>query len=210
MRKKVNPFTHLWFHPVDTVKSVLMERSFWGIFFLAFLGAWATSLFGTMDQKNMVTSSGDLPNSFIIIFAGAVGAIFALIVGSIFTAFFYWLAGKILKGTGSFVALYKGSMFLTFPHFLLFPFVIIYLIAYPANFYNTDLDQTAGSVTLAIIVVILAVICSIYTFIVGIVMLSEVHQFSKWKAFFTMILSVVVISAIIFACVGIFLGLTQL
>ncbi|MCA9724720.1 MAG: hypothetical protein KC452_05445, partial [Kurthia sp.] len=76
--------------------------------------------------------------------------------------------------------------------------------------YNTDLDQTAGSVTLAIIVVILAVICSIYTFIVGIVMLSEVHQFSKWKAFFTMILSVVVISAIIFACVGIFLGLTQL
>ncbi|MEG0681865.1 MAG: YIP1 family protein, partial [Eubacterium sp.] len=131
-----------------------------------------------------------------LFFEAIVSAVFTLLIGAAFIAFFYWIIGKLFKGIGTFKDLYKGAMITSMPFILIVPFALVWLFMSPETYLDTKL--TSGTtMILMIIVSVASFIASVYAFILTIVMISEVHKITKWKAFFTMILPTLILVAFI-------------
>lgn len=194
METEKNPYLALWKSPRAMIRTVLSKKSFWAIFALTFFGAWGASLFELADGFNQESyASSSVIMNLLSSIAGAVGV---LLVAAAFIAFFYWIVGKIFKGTGTFMDLYKGAMISSMPHIIVLPFALIWLIGSPESFINNDLTTGFWSFIMIITNILLA-IASIYSIVLTIVMISEVHNFSKWKAFFTMFIPMFIIIVIV-------------
>lgn len=215
MNKKLNPFVSIWKSPRETVRSVLVHKGFWAIAFLSFFGAWASALFASLNAENsqiddeVSFTQPSLPMEFAI---SIISGIASVLIGCAFIALLYWAIGKLLfKGQGTYMDLYKGSMLTAFPFYIALPFILAFLILYPNEFYNNDLNFNGVTMFLYAVVVVLGLIGSIYAFVVTIVMISEIHKISKWKAFFTMFIPTFILFIIIMVIVVVlFIGLAAI
>ncbi|GEK33842.1 YIP1 family protein [Kurthia sibirica] len=200
-----HPYRTLWTSPRIMIRTLLSKKSFWVIFALSFLGAWGAALFESVNKIGMEKSQNldDLSNPTVAmtLVSTLLTAVFGLLVGAAIIAFFYWIIGKLFKGTGMYKDLYKGSMITSMPYFIVVPFTLIWLFGSPATYFDNEVTRSALWTVMMGLTYITAFIASVYTFVLSIVMISEVHNFSKWKAFFTMIIPtlVIVVIVIIFA-----------
>lgn len=202
-QNEMNPFKTMWRQPRETIKYLLLNKSFWYIAFLGFLGAWASALFERNDAANEKDYDGKLinpefvkPNAIIELLTTAISGAITVLLGALILAFCYWLIGKLFKGTGTFNDLYRGSILTTMPYIIALPIAIIWLVLTPNSFYGIG-DMSALGMVFSILAGVLMVISSIYAIVLTIVMISEVHQFSKWKAFFTMLIPAAIVIAIV-------------
>lgn len=209
MENKLNPFLTIWRQPRQTIRYLLVNKSFWYIAMISFFGAWASGLISSVDEKNtkeIAELSFTKPNFFVELVVSALSGVATILIGTAILAVFYWLIGKLLGGKGIYSDLYKGTMLTMLPYGILLPFLLLWLIIAPNSFYGIG-DQTAViDIIFSVVFAIASIVLTIFVFIVTITMLSEVHQFSKWRAFFTMIIPIValiifilVILVIIFA-----------
>lgn len=203
-QKTLNPFKTMWRQPRATIRNLLLTKGFWTIVLLGFLGSWASTLFDktgaateTDYDSKLINPNFVKPNILLEIISTAALSILSILLGAAIIAFFYWLIGKLFKGTGTFNDLYKGSILTTMPYAIALPFLLVWLLIAPNSFYEIgDATSVIGSV-FSIIVGVLMVIASIYAIVFTVVMISEVHQFSKWKAFGTLILPMIVFLGIL-------------
>lgn len=204
----MNPFVTMWRQPRETIKYLLLNKGFWIIALLGFVGAWASALYestGKADEKdiegNLVNPDFVQPNFLMELITTAFSAIITVLIGGAIVAFFYLIIGKIFKGTGVFKDMYKGAMLTTMPMGIVLPFVLIWLVLVPSDFYGIGNGMGLIGSILSVIAGVLMVVATIYTIVLTIVMISEVHQFSKWKAFFTMLIPAAVVIAIVLVIV---------
>ena len=215
MKKNLNPFVSIWRSPRETVRSVLVHKGFWVIAILSFFGAWASALFASLDAKNSQIDENATftqPSLPMELASSIIGGIASVLIGGAFIALLYWGIGKLLfKGQGTYMDLYKGSMLSALPFYIALPFILAFLIIYPNEFYNIDLNFDGVAMFLYAAVVVLGLVGSVYAFVVTIVMISEIHKISKWKAFFTMFIpSFILFIVIMVIVVVLFMGLSAI
>lgn len=206
MEKNLNPFLSIWRQPRETIRYLLVNKSFWYIAIISFFGAWASGLVSSVDEK----STKDLseltftkPNLFVEIIMSALSGVVAIFIGAAILAFFYWIIGKIFGGKGVYMDFYKGSMLTMLPYGIMLPLLLLWLIIAPNSFYGITVDSSAIDIIFTLLFGIVAVVLTIFVFIITVVMISEVHQFSKWRAFFTMIIPIVLLVIFIFVLLAI-------
>lgn len=205
MEKKKDIFIGIWSSPRAVIKDALITMSFWKIVLISLLGALGASIFTNIDAASLAVFSDEIasvkdykmPSFAYELFVGLLSALATLLIASPLMALFYWLVGKLFKGTGTFMDLYKGSM-LTFVPLSILPLVVIgWLVISPETYYGvTEASSVIGSVLIALAMAIIA-ITLVYTVIVTIVMVSEVHQFSKWRAFFTILIPTALLTVVL-------------
>lgn len=205
MDKKKNIFIAIWSAPREAIKSALLTMSFWKIVLISFLGALGASIIVNFDAASLAVISDEIgnvkdyemPSIVYELFIAILSALATLLIASPIMALVYWLFGKLFKGTGTFMDLFKGSMLAYVPLSIIPIVIIIWLVISPETFYGvTESSSAIGSLFMALAMAIV-VLTFIYTIVVTIVMVSEVHQFSKWRAFFTIVIPTALITVVL-------------
>lgn len=176
----MNIFSTIWTQPRQAMRTILDEKSLLLpllILVLGSIGAMLSSLYGSSDTANVSTI-------FLVLFAIIGGPIFYLISNTIF-AFLVMLLGKwLFKGTATFIDIFKVMAISYLPYIAAIPVFGIWLVLNPDSLVSTDNTGLLG----LLVMILLTITMSIFMFIFNIVGVSEAHQFSKWKAFFTILI----------------------
>lgn len=194
---KFNPLTAFWREPRASIKYALENYSFWFILFLGTLGTLASLLIEEINSSQATDADNKLsepnfekPNLFFELIMSSLSAVIGILFGSLFIAFTYWLFGKLLGGKGKFNDLYRGNILLSGILAPVLPILILWMIISSDTFYGIEPTMSGIGTLFTVLVYFVAGLAAVYSFILIIVMLSEVHQFSKWRAFITLILPV--------------------
>lgn len=143
-------------------------------------------------------TANTLPIWGIILLCLILAPIIGIISNAISSAIFL-LVGKIFKGEGTFSELFKALSLNAIPFIVLIPFYLILLIVSPEVLmidFEGSLPWTFWATNFVMIVV------SIWSFVITIACIAEVHRFSNWKGFFTLIIPSIVIGIIVFGIIA--------
>ena len=100
--------------------------------------------------------------------------------------------GKALSGKGTFTEMFRTMCVSTIPYIWILPILLFWMQLSPQSFFDMpNKDLTLGDAILTFLGGATVIFASIWTFIITLVGISEVHKISKWKAFFTFMISIV-------------------
>ncbi|MGN4125589.1 Yip1 family protein [Lysinibacillus sphaericus] len=199
-RQKVNPFLNAWIHPKQTARYMIDVKSVWYAILIMSIGYIGLMLTELIDKESMLDFSPWLIILFCIILSPISGTI-----GTAISAFITWLVGKLFKGTASYSDLFKGLSLTAIPYTVLIPLFIIWLFISPESLMDANF---AGSVPWIFWLSTFAtVVVAIWSVVISVGVVAEAHQFSNWKAFFTIFIPSIIIFIIILVLVlVIFIG----
>lgn len=191
-------FRTIWTQPRAVLRDILNNNSLLIPLLLLYFGSVGMGLLSLVDsqgmsftsdlpadlQSDMAMETFEIPIWFLLLGALFIGPVFYFISVVIYS-FFTRLFGKwLFKGTSTFKDLLKVNAAAYLPFILAIPVIGIWLIVSPDSL--LDIQYTGIFELIAIFVLVLVTL--VYFLILNIVGISEAHQFSKWKAFFTMII----------------------
>ncbi|MER1999686.1 MAG: YIP1 family protein [Lysinibacillus sp.] len=155
--------------------------------------------------------TGLLDSDLYEIFSVQVILLFSFIVGPIIVIFLQFIVagvvllfGKILKGSGTFMGIYKVLSLGYIPYIVLIPFYVVWLLIDPKGLMMTDVEPNTA---ISIITVILSLIMGIYSIVIFVIGVSEAHRFSIWKSIFTLVIPALIIVLLLFVIIIVIIGL---
>ncbi|MFJ7734423.1 Yip1 family protein [Lysinibacillus sp. NPDC097231] len=191
-RPKLNPFLSVWLHPKQTARYMINDKSIGFVILILSLGYIGSIISGLRNSEFLADFSPWILLLLCVIIAPVAG-----IIGTAFSALISWLFGKLFKGTGTFSDLFKGLSLAAIPNIVLIPFYVIWLLTSP----ETLIDQNYMIGThwvFWIILMLITVVVSIWSFVITVGVIAEAHQISNWMAFFTIFIPSVVLFILLF------------
>ena len=192
----VNPWLSVWVHPRKTIRQVIAEEKEGILYTLA-------AMVGITNSINNAGSS--------VVNEGATmlwAAIVVLIIGPLAGIFGMFVAAWVLEKTGNWLGglgtrheLKYAFGWANVPSIIsLIALLLVLPYAGEALFNNSP--DAAGEMSiieglLLLAYGLLAIAMGIWTFILYIGMIAEVHQFSAWKAFLSLMLPAIAIGLIV-------------
>lgn len=189
--QQVNPWTSVWLHPRKTVQYVVEYKT--GSFIL--LIAAITGIIHFLDQAT-IQNLGDLLNLPAILLVSLIaGPIFG-VIGLYIASGIYHALSMMLGGLGTFEdsrkAFTVSSIVIVIGGLIWIPDL---LILRHGNFIS-DYDFSFGQFGWSIISLIVNFAIGIWSLVVQIATISEVHRFSSWKASLVVFLPIIVLIVI--------------
>ena len=168
----------IWFKPREAMREVINGRSFLLPLLILFLGSIGFTL------MNIFNTGEDLEGISLLV-PTLIAAPIIYFVTALFFALALTLLGKwLFKGIGTFKDLIKVVSTSYLPFIIATPVFGIWLIFSTDSFLHANQIGIMG----LIVMFCFSTFISIYSFIFNLVGVSEAHQISKWKAFFTMLI----------------------
>lgn len=193
-RTKLNPFLSVWMHPKQTARFMIDVKSVGYAILILSIGYIGSLLSSLIDADFLPSMPVWLMVLLCIIFAPIAG-----IIGTAFSAFVSWLFGKLFKGTATFSELFKGLSLTTIPFIVLIPFYLIWLFTDPNSL--LAIDYTGPTPWIFWLANLATAAMTIWSFVISVGVVAEAHQFSNWKAFFTIIIPSIIFGLIIFVII---------
>ncbi|GAB0166577.1 Yip1 family protein [Lysinibacillus sp. CTST325] len=205
-RLKVNPFLSIWLHPKQTTRYMIEEKSIGFAILLLSIGYIGVTLSEVIDETFMINWSPWL----ILLFCAILSPIGG-IISTAFVALIAWLVGKLFKGTGTYLNLFKGLSLTAIPAMVLIPFYLVWLFTSPESLMDPDF---AGSYPWIIWpAILLSLVVAIWNAVITVGIVAEAHQINNWMAFFTLfipsiifIILLIILMIVLFLIVGVFAG----
>lgn len=189
----MNPFLTVWLQPRQTARDMIDNKPLWFIFLLIAIGSFSAFGGGYVGSELDTT----LPVAVLI----AISLFFGPIVG-IIMMFFYsgvlFLFGKLLGGTGSFWDVFKAGALTYVPSLVIGIFYYIWMFFAPDSYFNAF--ETSA---FTFVVPLISFAFGIWSIVINVIALSEAHRFSNWRAFFTLIIPVILVMILVFAVIAI-------
>lgn len=166
--------------PRDTIRYVLTTKNLPYFIFVGVVGMFASNLISFIGQKftgkytvgDIVYSS--IMSSFLLYFLST-----SLMAGVLM------LSAKIFGGVGKFKEMFQMLSMAMIPYIWILPIVLFWMQFAPQSFFNIPYMQPGMTdYILQFICGTLVIIASVWAYIITIIGISEVHNISKWKAFF--------------------------
>jgi len=195
-----NPWISIWTQPRKTLAQILAYNPRHRFVLLSGISGLASLLYGAQSYSLGMY----FPVWSIIIGALILAIPVGMLMIIISTFFLYW-TGKLFKGKGNFLSVRCAVTWSNVPNVVnLILWGILFSIFDGFMFLNTNLCVSGDCLILAIIYLLMIAI-GIWTFIILICNLSEAQKFSRWRAFFNLIL----VSVIFGIINGIVMGITM-
>ncbi|MED3661525.1 YIP1 family protein [Ureibacillus sp. FSL K6-8385] len=185
--EKVNPFLSVWMHPKKTARYVVQEKSLLFVFLILYLGYFGT-FFSSYDPEIFP----EIP-IWALILISVIASPFIAVISNAFSALGIWLFGKLFAGKGTYQQIFKAIALSALPSIVLIP---IYLLWFLIDS-NSFLYPGEGFSFFSILSNLAIFVTSIWAIVISIAAIAEIHQFSNWKAFFTLLLFTIVVGLII-------------
>lgn len=193
--EKLNPFFSIWLSTRRTIRYVLENKDLkYSLMVAALAGAPSgISAFGELS-KNL-----ELQWWFLLILIVLVGPIFGLIGLYVAAALYTWV-GKWFGGTGKFKEMLQAIGVAMIANFWMTPFWILSTIFVRNDIFVMDMisGMSIGAIIWFLVSSLVSATFSIWMIVIQSKAIGEVHQFSSWKGFATLIIPSLVIGMIVF------------
>ena len=192
--EKVNPFFSVWFSTRKTVRYVLDNKTLGYSLALAAISGIASSVNGGNELSKNFDVALWVVILGIVLLGPLLGLLTWVISTSIFTVF-----GKWLGGSGTFKDMGKAVGVVMIPGIWMTPFWVLSFIFTANNMFlvNGTTDFTGGALLWLFVSSFVMFVFSIWMVVIQSQAIGEVHQFSSWKGFATLIIPSVVIGIVI-------------
>lgn len=179
--------------PRETIQLLLQYKSFGYFIIVGIIGMFASQLGGFIGTKYpQPLALGDIVlstimTSFVVFF-----------LGTAFSAVLYKVFGAIFKGKGSFKDLFKVVSLSSIPYIWVLPALLFWMQLSPETYFILSEKATMEQMIVRFVGGGIFLIFTIWSMVITIVGVSEVHKFSKWKAFFTTIIGFILVTMLLF------------
>jgi len=201
---KLNPFFSIWLSTRKTVRYVLDHKPMKYSLALAAIAGIPNSLNAGSELSNVF----ELPFGMLILGILIVGPLLGLLGWAISTVV-YTLVGKLFRGSGTYREMGQAMGVVMIPAIWMTPFWILSSIFILNDIFlmNDPMDFSAGALVWSLVSSLIILVFSIWIIVIQSKAIGEVHQFSSWKGFGTLIIPAITFG-IIFAVIGISLLLS--
>lgn len=175
--------------PRDTIRYVLTTKNLPYFIFVGVVGMFGSNLISFFGQK----FTGEYTVGEIV-YSTFMSSFLLYFVSTLLSAGVLMLAAKIFGGVGKFKEMFRMISMTMIPYIWILPMVLFWMQFAPQSFFNIPYMQPGMSdYILQFICGTLIIIASVWTFVITIVGISEVHKISKWKAFFASLFVVIIL-----------------
>lgn len=175
--------------PRDTIRYVLTTKNLPYFIFVGVVGMFASNLISFIGQK----FTGEYTVGEIV-YSTFMSSFLLYFVSTLLSAGVLMLAAKIFGGVGKFKEMFRMISMTMIPYIWILPMVLFWMQFAPQSFFNIPYMQPGMSdYILQFICGTLIIIASVWTFVITIVGISEVHKISKWKAFFASLFVIIIL-----------------
>lgn len=175
--------------PRDTIRYVLTTKNLPYFIFVGVVGMFGSNLISFFGQK----FTGEYTVGEIV-YSTFMSSFLLYFVSTLLSAGVLMLAAKIFGGVGKFKEMFRMISMTMIPYIWILPMVLFWMQFAPQSFFNIPYMQPGMSdYILQFICGTLIIIASVWTFVITIVGISEVHKISKWKAFFASLFVIIIL-----------------
>ncbi|MER1986982.1 MAG: Yip1 family protein [Solibacillus sp.] len=185
--------------PRETIQLLLQYKSFRYFIIVGLIGTFASQLGGFIGTKYpRPLTLGD------IVLSSMANSVLFFFLATAFSAGMYKFFGLIFKGKGSFKDLFKVVSLATIPYIWILPLLLFWMQLSPETYFVFSQEMTMEEMIIRFTGGGVFLIFTIWSAVITIVGVSEVHKISKWKAFFVSIIGFVIIVALLFVGIAVF------
>jgi hypothetical protein len=199
----------IWTRPRDTIRRIVREDVSQGIWWLAFIYGFA-SLCSALQSLSIGTFYGPIP---IFLFALIVAPFWGYVVFSLWSLAVMW-TGKLFRGTGKFQAIRAAYAWSCVPIVVSDAiWVILFVLFGSSLFLSPPVEHTliGAEALLLLCLLLLKVVCAIWSLVIYLNALAEVQGFSVLRAIGNTVVAAIILGIVLgvfFIAVGFLLNVT--
>ena len=179
------PILSIVTEPRSTIRYALDQKNFSYSLYVGAIGGFASGLallVGTPYQAKY--SLGEM------VYSSFITGILYFMISNLIVAFLLATIGSVLKGKGTFKSLFQAMCLTMIPYIWILPILLFWMQLSPSTFFYIEgTSWTVGEAILFYVGLFILLMASVWLFVLKIIAVSEVHGFSKWRAFFTLLLA---------------------
>ena len=172
-------------NPRSTIRYALDHKDFSYSLYVGAIGGFASGLsmlVGTPYQAKY--SLGEM------VYSSFITGILYFLISNLVVAFLLATIGSSLKGNGTFKSLFQAMCLTMIPYIWLLPILLFWMQLSPSTFFYIEgASLTLGGTILSFAGWFTILLASVWVIILTIIAISEAHGFTKWRAFFTLLLA---------------------
>lgn len=185
--------------PRETIQLLLQYKGFRYFILIGLIGTFASQLgsfIGTEYPRPLTLGE--------IVLSSMANSVLFFFLATAFSAGIYKLFGALFKGKGSFKDLFKVVSLSTIPYIWILPVLLFWMQLSPETYFILSKQVVMEEMIIRFIGGGIFLIFTIWSAAITIVGVSEVHNISKWKAFFISLISFGIIAVILFVGLAMF------
>ncbi|AMO86384.1 hypothetical protein JOC25_003354 [Solibacillus kalamii] len=180
--------------PRDTIRYVLTTKKLSYFIFVGIIGVFASNLVSFIGSEfTGQYTLGDIVYSTFLL------SLVLYFLSTVLSAGVLTLSAKAFGGTGKFKEMFRMISVTMIPYIWILPVLLFWMQFAPQSFFSISYMETSlGDLILQFVCGTLIIISSIWTYVITVIGISEVHRISKWKAFFASFIVIAVLGATYF------------
>ncbi|MGE7980860.1 YIP1 family protein [Solibacillus sp. NPDC093137] len=181
--------------PRDTIRYVLTTKKLSYFIFVGIIGVFASNLISFIGSE--FTGQFTLGD---IVYSTFLFSLILYFLSTVLSAGVLTLSAKVFGGIGKFKEMFRMISVTMIPYIWILPVLLFWMQFAPQSFFTISYMETSlGDLILQFVCGTLIIISSIWTYVITVIGISEVHRISKWKAFFASFIVIAVLGATYFA-----------
>lgn len=181
--------------PRDTIRYVLTTKKLSYFIIVGIFGMFASNLISFIGSD--FTGKYTLGD---IVYSTFMSSFLLYFISTALAASVLTVSAKVFGGKGSFKEMFRMISITMIPYIWILPIILFWMQFAPQSFFNIAyIDTSLSDLILQFVCSTFIIIASIWTFILTVIGISEVHKISGWKAFFAafIVVAVIVVLAIL-------------
>lgn len=180
--------------PRDTIRYVLTTKKLSYFIFVGIIGVFASNLISFIGSE--FTGQYTLGE---IVYSTFLFSLILYFLSTVLSAGILTLSAKAFGGIGKFKEMFRMISVTMIPYIWILPVLLFWMQFSPQSFFSISYMETSlGDLILQFVCGTLIIISSIWTYVITVIGISEVHRISKWKAFFASFIVIAVLGAMYF------------
>lgn len=181
--------------PRETMRYVLTTKTLPYFIFVGIVGMFASNLISFVGTK--FTGEYTLGD---IIYSTFLSSFLMYFLSTFLSAGVLTLSAKAFGGVGTFKNMFRMISITMVPYIWILPIILFWMQFAPQSFFEIAyMSQKMSDLLLQFVCGTFIIIASVWTYILTIVGISEVHKISKWKAFFASLLVLIILGVLAIA-----------
>lgn len=181
--------------PRETMRYVLATKNLPYFIFVGIVGMFASNLISFVGTK--FTGEYTLGD---IIYSTFLSSFLMYFLSTFLSAGVLTLSAKAFGGVGTFKNMFRMISITMVPYIWILPVILFWMQFAPQSFFEIAyMPQQMSDFLLQFVCGTFIIIASVWTYVLTIVGISEVHKISKWKAFFASLLVLIILGVLAIA-----------
>ena len=175
--------------PRDTIRYVLTHKKLSYFIIVGIIGMFASNLISFIGSD--FTGAYTLGN---IVYSTLLSSLLLYFLSTALSAGVLTLSAKAFGGIGKFKEMFRMISVTMIPYIWILPILLFWMQFAPQSFFNiTYIETSLSDLILQFVCGTFIIIASLWTYVITVVGISEVHRISTWKAFFASFIVIIVL-----------------